>query len=309
MSTFTHHPFIEEGSAFAELEERIMSRNLDTTATSQEVHFAPPEAWDAIAADYDAFVTPGEVELATTVLRLAGLRAGERFLDVAAGTGGLGLPAAQLGAKVVAVDWSPKMIECFESRVREQALTNAEGRVMDCHDLDFDDSTFDLVASQFGVMLVPDQLRALREMVRVAKPGGRVAVIAYGSPAEFEALQMFIAGLRSVVPDFEGLPDDPPPLEFQLSDPAVLRNRLVAAGLRDVSVNTAHRETITVASGRELWDWCLGSNPIPGMLVADLDDKQQLAMLDELDAMLAERAGGSEACRLTAPLNIGLGTK
>ena len=55
---------------------------------------------------------------------------------------------------------------------------------MDAHALELDDDSFDLTGSQFGVMLVPDQPIALREMVRVTKPGGRVLLIAYGPPAE-----------------------------------------------------------------------------------------------------------------------------
>ena len=143
-------------------------------ASTTEEHVAPPEAWDAIAAGYEQYVAPQEADLAHEALRLAGLRAGQRFLDVAAGTGGLSLPAARLGAHVLATDWSPAMIERFEARVREEGLRDAEGRVMDCHALDIPDDSFDVTGSQFGVMLVPDQPRALREMVRVTKPGGRV---------------------------------------------------------------------------------------------------------------------------------------
>ena len=83
---------------------------------------------------------------------------------------------------MLATDWSLTMIERFEARVREEGLSKAEGRVMDCHALDLPDDSFDVTGSQFGVMLVPDQARALREMVRVTKPGGRVLVIAYGFP-------------------------------------------------------------------------------------------------------------------------------
>jgi ubiquinone/menaquinone biosynthesis C-methylase UbiE len=151
-------------------------------ATTREEHAAPPEAWDAIAEGYDRYVAPQEVDLANETLRLVGLEPGKRFLDVAAGTGGLGLPAARLGAEVLATDWSPMMIDRFAARVREEGLSTAEGRVMDCHALDLSDDSFDVAGSQFGVMLVPDQPRALREMVRVTKPGGRVLVIAYGPP-------------------------------------------------------------------------------------------------------------------------------
>jgi ubiquinone/menaquinone biosynthesis C-methylase UbiE len=63
-------------------------------ATTHEQEVAPPEAWDAIAGGYDEFVAPGEAPFANAGLRLAGLKSGERFLDVAAGPGGLSLPAA-----------------------------------------------------------------------------------------------------------------------------------------------------------------------------------------------------------------------
>ena len=277
-------------------------------ATRTEQHFAPPEAWDAIAEGYDRYVAPQEAALANEALRLVGLEPGERFLDVAAGTGGLSLPAARLGAQVLATDWSPAMIERFEARVRAEGLSNAEGRVMDCHALDLADDSFDVTGSQFGVMLVPDQPRALREMVRVTRPGGRVLVIAYGSPAEFEFLQFFIGALKAVAPEFPGIPDDPPPLEFQVSDPEILRQRLTDAGLKNVRVErTAERPTF--ASGQEMWDWVLYGNPIPGLLVADLSEDQRARLRQVLDGMLRERAEANGRAVLTNAVNIGFGTK
>ena len=277
-------------------------------ATTTEEHVAPPEAWDAIAEGYDQYVAPQEVELANEALRLAGLVRGERFLDVAAGPGGLSLPAARLGARVLATDWSPAMIERFEVRVREENLRDAEGRVMDCHNLDLRDDSFDVTGSLFGLMLVPDQAGALREMVRVTKPGGRVLVIAYGFPAELEFLQLFVAALKAVAPEFPGLPDDPPPLEFQVSDPGVLRRRLTDAGLKDVRVErTAERPAF--GSGQEMWDWVLNGNPIPGMLIADISEDQQARLRQVLEGMVHERAGANGRAVLTNAVNIAVGTK
>ena len=279
-------------------------------ATTTEEHAAPPEAWDAIAEGYDRYVAPQEADLANEALRLVGLEPGERFLDVAAGTGGLSLPAARLGAQVLATDWSPAMIERFEACVREEGLSKAEGRVMDCHGLDLPDDSFDVTGSQFGVMLVPDQPRALREMVRVTKPGGRVVLIAYRSPAEFEALQVFISALKVVAPEFPGLPDDPPPLEFQVADPEVLRRRLTDAGLKDIRIErTAERPRFS--SGQEMWDWMFYSNPITGMVVVDLNltEDQQARLRQMLDGMLRERAGRDRQATLTNGVNIGIGTK
>jgi ubiquinone/menaquinone biosynthesis C-methylase UbiE len=197
--------------------------NVKPETTHEAEHTAPVEAWDAIATLYDEHVAPGESDLAIAGLRRAGLQAGDTFLDVAAGTGGLSLPAARFGATVLATDWAPKMIEHFNARARTEGL-DAVGRVMDCHRLEIADDTYDLAGSQFGVMLVPDQAQALREMVRVTKPGGRVLLIAYGNPDEFEALHFFIGAVQAVVPEFEGPAEDEPLLEFQVADPDVLRH-------------------------------------------------------------------------------------
>ncbi len=278
--------------------------------TTAEEHAAPPQAWDAIAEGYDRYVAPQEVDLATEALSLAGLATGERFLDVAAGTGGLSLPAARLGARVLATDWSPAMIDRFQARVRNERL-DAEGRVMDCHALDLPDDSFDVTGSQFGVMLVPDQPRALREMVRVTKPGGRVVLIAYRSPAEFETLQIFISALKAVAPEFPGLPDDPPPLEFQLADPEVLRRRLTDAGLQNVRVERT-AELPRFSSGQEMWDWMLYSNPITGMVLAEelnLTEDKQATLRQVLDGMLRDRSEQDGRTTLTNRVNIGLGTK
>jgi SAM-dependent methyltransferase len=200
------------------------------------------------------------------------------------------------------------MIEQFEARVRAEGLSGAEGRVMDCHALDIPDNSFDVTGSQFGVMLVPDQPRALREMVRVTKPGGRVVVTAYGSPAELEFLAFFIGALSAVDPEFPGVPDDPPPLEFQLAEPEVLRLRLTDAGLKNVRVErTAERPEF--ASGQEMWDWVLCGNPIAGMLVEDLSDEQRTRLRQVMDGMLRERLGSNGRAVLSNLVNIGIGTK
>jgi ubiquinone/menaquinone biosynthesis C-methylase UbiE len=285
-----------------------MSASQGVAATSDE-HAAPPEAWDAIAEGYDRYVAPQEVDLANEALRIVGLEPGERFLDVAAGPGGLSLPAARHGAEVLATDWSPAMIGRFEARAAQEGLRNVGARVMDCHALDLPDHSFDVTGSQFGVMLVPDQARALREMVRVTRPGGRVLVIAYGFPAELEFLQFFIGALKAVAPEFPGLPDDPPPLEFQVSDPKVLRRRLIDAGLKDVTVErTAERPTFS--SGQQMWDWVLYGNPIPSTVIADLHltEEQQARLRQILDGMLRERAGSDGRAVLTNAVNVGVGT-
>lgn len=279
-----------------------------TQSTDAHPPVAPMEAWDAIAEGYDRHVAPGEAGLAQEALTLAHLKSSDHFLDVAAGPGGLSLPAARAGARVVAIDWSPAMIEQFEARVGEEGLTGAEGRVMDCHSLEFGDDSFDISGSLFGVMLVPDQEAALREMVRVTKPGGRVLIIAYGYPQEIEFLGVFISALQAVVPDFAGIPSDPPPLEFQASNPDVLRQRLATAGLIDIQVSET-AEVLEFHTGREMWDWVLGSNPIATMITSDLTDDQRATVKQVLNGMLRERSEGDRKAVLRNKVHIGVGTK
>lgn len=266
-------------------------------------------AWDRIAPGYDRTNTPTQMWLGSEGIRRAGLRAGMRFLDVAAGSGALGIPAARAGARVLATDLSPVMLELLRARARDEKLT-IETRVMDGHALELDDDSFDMAGSQFGVMLFPDMPRGIREMVRVVAPGGLVLLHAYGDPHRIDFLGFLIEAVRSVRPEFDGPPMDPPPLEFQLADPARMRDELASAGLRDIRVETI-TETTEFASGEALWDWLVSSNPIVESVLGTLDlSADEVGVIRRrLGAMVRDRAGSDSAARLTSPINIGIGTK
>jgi SAM-dependent methyltransferase len=266
-------------------------------------------AWDAIAAGYDRTNTPSQMWLGNEGLRRAGLRPGMRFLDVAAGSGALSIPAARLGARVLATDLSPAMLELLERRARDEGLS-IETRVMDGHRLELDDDGFDMAGSQFGVMLFPDMAKGIAELTRVVRPGGRVLVTAYGDPHRIEFLGFFVSAVQAVVPDFEGPPMEPLPLPFQLHDPQRLRRELAAAGLHDVAVETLAERT-EYRSGEHLWDWIVHSNPIAGEILGelDLDDAQSAVVRSALDELVRERANGDVTAVLTAPVNVGIGVR
>lgn len=265
------------------------------------------DSWNEIAPGFDALVTPSNIDLADGALHRAGLEPGMRVLDVAAGSGALSLPAARRGAEVLATDIAPAMIERLNERAREEGLADLEGRVMDGHALDLEDDTVDIAASQFGVMLFPDLARGLNEMARVTRPGGRVLLITMGPPPAVEFLGCFVNAVKSVVPDFEGLTMDPPPLPFQVSDPETLATKLTDAGLVDVRVETANHR-LEFESGRHLWDWVTSSNPIGAGMVADLTAEQRSMALAALDDALRERAGDGGPAVLNNAVNIGIGT-
>lgn len=275
-----------------------------TTADQEQTR----QAWDAIAAGYDRFVTPTHQSLSERALERAGLARGMRFLDVACGSGALSIPAARMGAQVTATDFSPAMVDLVIAHAREEGLTNLEGVVTDGQALDLEDYTFDVSGSQFGVMLFPDLPRGVSEMVRVTRPGGRVVLVAFGPPDQVEFIGFMMAAMKAVVPGFEGLPTDPPPLPFQVADPEKLRRRLEEAGLKDIALEPTTEE-LEFQSGQELWDWLMNSNPIPGALVADLTAEQKKAVQAELGRLIRDRARTSGSAVLTQAINIAVGTK
>ena len=273
------------------------------------VDFTARAAWDRIAADYDRTNTPTQMWLGGEGLRRVGVRSGMRFLDVAAGSGALSIPAARLGAQVLAIDQSPVMLELLAARARKEGLTIAT-RVMDGQSLELPDESFDVVGSQFGVMLFPDMPKGIREMTRVATPGGSVLLHAYGDPHRIDFLGFLVGAIQSVRPDFQGPPADPAPLEFQLADPERLRREFALAGLADIRVATIVEAT-EFGTGDALWDWILSSNPIvdcvlgPLTLTTDETDTVKQA----LRQMVCDRAADRHTATLTNPINIGIGTK
>lgn len=265
-------------------------------------------SWDEIASGYDRFVTPTHMWLADQALRRAGLQAGMRLLDVACGSGALSIPAARLGAEVLAVDMSPVMVDRIIARGREEGLANLQARVMDGQAIELDDDSFDIAASQYGVMLFPDMPRGIREMVRVTRPGGTVLMVAYANPENVEFITFTLKAIAAVAPDYNPLPGDEPPLPFQLRDPERLRKELTDAGLVDVRVETI-TENLEFRSGDEMWSWLTNSNPVGKQVVAGLTEEQAAAVRAELDGLLRERSGGNEAAILKCAVNIGTGTK
>jgi pimeloyl-ACP methyl ester carboxylesterase/ubiquinone/menaquinone biosynthesis C-methylase UbiE len=299
-------PPIEQPTAFVEVLRRAL---VEADSTVRPALLDTREAWNRIAPGYDRTNTETQMWLGNEALRRAELRRGMRFLDVASGSGALSIPAARLGAKVVAVDQSPEMLKLLEERAGREAL-KIERHAMDGHALAFGDGHFDMAGSQFGVMLFPDMPKGIREMTRVVKPGGRVLVVAYGDPHRIDFLGFLVQAVQSVRPDFDGPPMDPPPLPFQLSDPERLARELAEAGLKDVSVETI-TESATFRTGAELWDWIVWSNPIVEEVLGALAlrESEREVIRQALNRMVLERAGSDGSAVLSNPINIGIGIK
>lgn len=144
----------------------------------------------------------GEVATFTTqvaghLVRFAGIRPGERVLDVGTGTGVVAITAARAGAKVDAIDLTPELLEQAKP---SGALAGVQvaWREADAEALPFPDASFDVVLSQFGHIFAPRHAVVTREMLRVLKPGGRIAVATW--PPEQFIGKMFALGAKYVPP-------------------------------------------------------------------------------------------------------------
>jgi SAM-dependent methyltransferase len=112
------------------------------------------------------------------LLRAVAPRPGQRWLDVATGTGEIAVPAARRGARVTGLDLAPGLIETARERAREGGVEVAF-EVGDAERLPYPDASFDVVSSAFGVMFCPDQRAAAAELARVTRPAGRLALLTW----------------------------------------------------------------------------------------------------------------------------------
>jgi len=147
------------------------------------------QMFDGIAARYDfvnRVISLGiDQSWRRRTVRSLALAEGARVLDLATGTGDLALLIARAtpNSRVVGLDPSGKMLDIAREKVAAAGLDERVELVTgDAEELPFADATFDGVSIAFGIRNVPDRARALAEMARVTKPGGRVAVLELSEP-------------------------------------------------------------------------------------------------------------------------------
>jgi SAM-dependent methyltransferase len=169
----------------------------------EEVKQRARRTWSA--GDYDV-VVDGIWEAGGEVTRLAGVGSGDEVLDVACGTGNASIQAAQAGGKVTGVDLTPELFVAGRRRAAEAGveIDFIEG---DAENLPFDDASFDVVLSTFGVMFAPRHSVAASELVRVLRPGGRIGLATWDPNGNVGELFRTMSG---------HLPPPPPVVESPL---------------------------------------------------------------------------------------------
>jgi ubiquinone/menaquinone biosynthesis C-methylase UbiE len=165
------------------------------------------------------------------MLEMAGVSAGQKILDIAAGAGEQSIMAAKrVGASgdVLATDISSNILRYASQLAKQAGVNNIETKVMDGENLTLGNETFDAVISRVGLIYFPDQQKALREMLRVLKRGGKIGAIVYSTADKnvFFSIPVFIIRRRANLP--APLPGQPGP--FSLGGEGILEKAFEQAG-------------------------------------------------------------------------------
>jgi len=256
-----------------------MTSTLDPIAADRALKAKHRAMW--ALGDYPAVATRVIPELGPVLVAAAGVRRGDRVLDVAAGTGNAAVPAALTGADVVASDLTPELFaagrEFAASHGAELAWEEADAEA-----LPYGDGSFDVVLSCVGVMFAPHHQQAADELVRVCRRGGRIGLISW-TPDGFVG-ELFRTMKPYAPPPPPGA--QPPPL---WGDESHVRG-LLGDRITDV---VARRQTVTVGgfrspeAWREFWKAVYGPTIVAYRTVAD--DPERTAALDRDLAALAAR--------------------
>ena len=242
---------------------------------------------------YDAqFVPALFAQWGPVVIAAADVRENDRVLDVACGTGALTLAAAERvgrGGSVVGLDANPEMLA-----VARRKSTQVEWMEGKAEALPLPDNGFDAVVSQFGFMFFDDKPQALREMMRVLRPGGTLAVAvcdAVDRSPGYAALARLLDQLFGThVGDAFRAP-------FALGDPDQMRAFSREAGIADAAVTRHHRdvrfESIdALVSTERACVWTLGGV---------LNEEEFARLLDESNTALRPFSAGGKAIQFDMP--------
>jgi SAM-dependent methyltransferase len=190
--------------------------------------------WSDGAAEYEAAVAPLTRPFAHNTLDLLGVGdvPGLRLLDVAAGTGVVSVEAARRGARVLATDFAPGMVEIVRRRFESEGLPG-EAEVMDGQNLELEAASFDLAASNFGLMFFPDAAQGLREHARVVRPGGHIAI------ASWDLVHVGLQHLvrMALARTLPGESEPPPPAWAPFGTTEGLAAAVGGAGFEEVAVH------------------------------------------------------------------------
>jgi ubiquinone/menaquinone biosynthesis C-methylase UbiE len=241
--------------------------------------------------DYPTLASDLISELGAVLVEACGIRPGQRVLDVAAGAGNAAIPAAMMGAQVIASDLTPELFNAGRDHAAARGAT-LEWREADAEALPFPDNEFDVVMSCVGVMFAPHHQAAAKELVRVCRPGGTIGLLSW-TPGGFIG-RMFATMKPFAPPPPPGA--QPPPLWG--SEDHV--QELLGAQVTDLRALTQTVVIDKFAGPEEFLHYFKDFyGPTISVYKFIADDQEKV---DALDRSLAELAGSSSTGGQGSPL-------
>lgn len=222
------------------------------------------------------------------MLDMAGVTIGQKVLDIAAGAGEQSITAAKrVGPTggVLATDISANILEYAKQMAMQAGISNIKTAVMDGENLTLEDEAFDVVISRVGLIYFPDQQKALKEMLRVLKPGGKIAAIVYSVPEKntFFSVPVSIIRNRAQLPP--PLPGQPGP--FSLSQKGVIENTFSMAGFKNITSLLVNAPLIC-ASAKECLQFEKESFGALHQMMSGLSETEKAAVWDEIETALGQ---------------------
>lgn len=257
--------------------------------------------WNAASKGYESAVGLLTAQSADATLDAAKATSGCKVLDVCTGHGVLALAATKRGAKVCALDFSEAMVVAARGNVPD-----AECREGDAQDLPYTDNTFDAVVCGYGIIHLPGPDRALAEMRRVLRPGGRVAISVWERPSPNNGFGLVMGALKTYGRLDVPLPHGPD--FFQFGDPESLKGALAETGFVDINASVVPL-TLSLERETSFMDAVLeGTVRAKALLLA-----QNEAALSTISAAVAQAIGKlfrfDDGFRVPMPAIVGSGAK
>ncbi|MEP6712026.1 MAG: methyltransferase domain-containing protein [Ferruginibacter sp.] len=242
--------------------------------------------WDGLVME---FLKPMGAEM----IRLLKPANDDVILDVAAGTGEPGLTIAAMlnGGKVISIDLAEDMLKVADENAAKRGIKNFETKVADVCELPFADNSFDAISCRFGFMFFPDMLMAAKEMARVLKPGGRIAVSVWNVPEK----NFWVTGIMGILnKNIEMSPPQPgAPGMFRCAADGLIAGLFKEAGLKNISLNEI---TTTLNSETNETYWNMQNEvaaPVVGAL-SKADDAVKAKIKAELFELLDKKFAGAK---------------
>ena len=257
--------------------------------------------WDANIAGYDDAFGPVSRQTVEPTLDAANVESGMRVLDVCTGPGMLVERALKRGAQAVGVDFSDQVIELARKNVPD-----GEFHQGDAQSLPFTDNEFDAVVCGYGVMHVPEPELAMREMLRVVRPAGRVSISVWDSSTPKNAFGLIYAAVGAHGSFDVQLPHGPDFFQFATEDK--MRAALSDVGLSEIDALLFQQFWHIDGASQFLEAMRKGTVRARSLLIAQTEDalKDIQDFLEENISPMKNETGGFD---LPLPAIIGSGVK